>query len=168
LGITLSTTLIMATPPTGRIPAGTEVRVIRKYVECGLRKARYEKREDGSFVARVPGLRGVLASAASRRMCRVVLEEVIESWVISRGLRGLKIPVLDGIRVDFQKPRTDLERMLLEGLVGPSIEMTPAEWTRLREEAMTGVRRIRRQGPTPRRRPRASPPTPSPPAPRRT
>ena len=73
--------------------------MIREYVEQGLRKARYDKLEDGTFVAEVPGLRGVLATASSLERCRAQLAEVIEEWVLVRVSRGLKVPALDGIEV---------------------------------------------------------------------
>jgi len=68
-------------------------------VERGLRKARYDKLEDGTYVAEVPGLRGVLATARTLEQCRDRLSEVIEEWVLVRVARGLKVPALDGIEV---------------------------------------------------------------------
>jgi predicted RNase H-like HicB family nuclease len=73
--------------------------LIREYVERGLRKARYDKLEDGSFVAEVPGLRGVIAAAGTVEKCRAQLAEVIEEWVLVRVARGLKVPAIDGIEV---------------------------------------------------------------------
>jgi predicted RNase H-like HicB family nuclease len=73
--------------------------VIRKYVERGLRKARYDKLENGTFVAEVPGLRGVVATARSLEKCRVQLAEIIEEWVLVRVARGMRVPTLGGITV---------------------------------------------------------------------
>lgn len=73
--------------------------MIREYVERGLRKARYDKLEDGTFVAEVSGLRGVIATARTLEACRERLAEVIEEWVLVRVARGLKVPALDGIEV---------------------------------------------------------------------
>lgn len=73
--------------------------MISEYVECGLRKARYDMLEDGSSVAEVPGLGGVIATAKTIEMCRAQLAEVIEEWVLIRVARGLKVPTLDGIEV---------------------------------------------------------------------
>lgn len=73
--------------------------MISEYVECGLRKARYDKLEDGTFVAEVPGLRGVIATARTLEKCREQLAEVIEEWVLVRVARGMKVPTLDGIEV---------------------------------------------------------------------
>ncbi len=73
--------------------------MITEYVQCGLRKARYDKLEDGTFVAEVPGLRGVLSTGASLEECRENLGAVIEEWVLVRVSRGLKVPALGGIEV---------------------------------------------------------------------
>ena len=73
--------------------------MIRDYVERALRKARYDKMDDGTFVAEVAGLRGVLASAKSLERCRETLAEVVEEWVLVRVSRGLKVPSIDGIEV---------------------------------------------------------------------
>ena len=73
--------------------------MIREYVDRGLRRARYDKLEDGSFVGEVPELQGVLATAATLEECRNQLAEVIEEWVLVRVSRGLPVPVLDGVEV---------------------------------------------------------------------
>ncbi len=73
--------------------------MIREYIERALRKATYDKIEDGTFVGEVPGLQGVLANAATLEKCREQLAEVVEEWVLVRVARGLKVPSLGGIRV---------------------------------------------------------------------
>ena len=73
--------------------------MIREYVERGLGRARYDLLEDGSFVAEVPGLRGVVGTGRTLEQCRRVLAEVIEEWVLVRVARGLKVPALGGIEV---------------------------------------------------------------------
>lgn len=77
--------------------------MIREYVERGLRRARYDKLEDGTFVAEVPGLKGVLSTAPSLEECRERLGEVIEEWVLVRVAKGLKVPALDGIEITVTK-----------------------------------------------------------------
>lgn len=77
--------------------------MICEYVKCGLRKAQYDKLENGTFVAEVPGLRGVTATARTFEKCRNQLAEVIEEWVLVRVARGLKVPALDGIKVAIRR-----------------------------------------------------------------
>lgn len=69
------------------------------YIDRALRKAKYEALEDGTFVGTVPGLRGVLANAATLAACREQLAEVIESWVLFRGAKGMRVPPVDGVRI---------------------------------------------------------------------
>ena len=73
--------------------------MIREYLERALRRARYERLEDGSFAATVRGLRGVLATGPTLEVCRDHLAEVVEEWVLVRVARGLAVPPLDGIEV---------------------------------------------------------------------
>jgi len=73
--------------------------MIRRYLDEALRRAEYDKLEDGSFVAEVAGLQGVLASADTLEACRDQLAEVVEEWILVRVARGLAIPKLGGIEI---------------------------------------------------------------------
>ena len=75
--------------------------MISRYVEEALRRARYEKLEDGTFCGEVPPLRGVLATGETLEECRSQLAEVVEEWLLVRVAKGLSIPRLGkiGIRV---------------------------------------------------------------------
>ena len=66
--------------------------MIRPYLEHVLRRARYERLEDGTLVAQVRGLRGVIATAPTLEACRDRLAEVVEEWVLVRVARGLEVP----------------------------------------------------------------------------
>ena len=77
-----------------------------EYINRALRKAKYEMLEDGTFVATVPGLRGVLANAKTVEGCRDQLAEVIEGWVLVRIAHGLPVPPVDGVKVVASKVAT--------------------------------------------------------------
>ena len=77
--------------------------MIRQYVEEALRRARYEKLEDGTYYAEVPRLRGVLATAPTLEGCRNELAETIEEWVLVRVARGLDVPPFGKIVVRVKK-----------------------------------------------------------------
>ena len=47
-------------------------------------QAKYDTLEDGSYVATVPGLQGVIAIGDSLEECRSDLIEVIEEWIVAR------------------------------------------------------------------------------------
>jgi predicted RNase H-like HicB family nuclease len=67
-----------------------------EYIRAALKRAEYISLEDGTFAARVDGLRGVIATGPTVEECREDLIEVIEEWITIRLERGLDIPALDG------------------------------------------------------------------------
>lgn len=77
--------------------------MIRDYVDEALRRAKYDKLDDGTLYAEVPELRGVLASAETLEACRSQLAEVIEEWILVRVARGLDVPRLGNLEVRVQK-----------------------------------------------------------------
>ena len=71
-----------------------------EYIAGALRHAKYETLEDGTFMATVDGLRGVIAIGDTVEECREDLIQVIEGW-IALGLRmGHPIPSIDGHTID--------------------------------------------------------------------
>lgn len=71
-----------------------------EYIAAALRHAKYEALEDGTFMATVDGLRGVIAIGDTVEECREDLIQVIEGW-IGLGLRmGHPIPSIDGHAID--------------------------------------------------------------------
>ena len=67
-----------------------------EYIQAALRHARYESLEDGTYMATVEGLRGVIAVGDTIEECRDDLIGAIEGWV-ALGLRlGHAIPSIDG------------------------------------------------------------------------
>jgi predicted RNase H-like HicB family nuclease len=77
--------------------------MIREYVDRALRRAQYDKLDDGTFCAEVPALRGVLATGDTLEECRDQLAEVVEEWVLVRISRGLDVPPLDDIEVKVSR-----------------------------------------------------------------
>ncbi len=73
--------------------------MILAYVQQALARARYEKLEDGTYAAEVPGLQGVLGTGPTLEACRATLAEVVEEWVLVRVARGLSVPALGDITV---------------------------------------------------------------------
>lgn len=77
--------------------------MIRQYVEEALKRARYDKLQDGIFCAEVPRLRGVLATGETLEECRNQLAEVVEEWVLIRVAKGLAVPPLGKVEVKVRK-----------------------------------------------------------------
>ena len=73
--------------------------MIVAYIDRALRRATYDRLEDGTFVAEVPGLQGVLACGETLESCRDELAEVVEGWVLFRVANGMDVPELDGVTV---------------------------------------------------------------------
>jgi predicted RNase H-like HicB family nuclease len=71
-----------------------------EYIQAALRHAKYETLEDGTYMATVEGLRGVIAVGDTVEDCRDDLIGAIEGWVVL-GLRlGHAIPSIDGHAID--------------------------------------------------------------------
>jgi predicted RNase H-like HicB family nuclease len=77
--------------------------MISKYVEKARERARYDKLEDGTYCATVPGLRGVVALGRGREQCRREFAEVVEEWVLVRVARGLPLPRLGGVVIKVRR-----------------------------------------------------------------
>ena len=67
-----------------------------EYIRAALMQAEYDTLEDGSYVATVPGLLGVIAVGDALEECRMDLIEVIEEWIVARLQWGHPIPPIGG------------------------------------------------------------------------
>ena len=66
--------------------------MIKNFIQIALRKAQYEKLEDGSYCGTIPGFRGVLAGAKTLGGCKKELAEVLEEWILVKTSRGQIVP----------------------------------------------------------------------------
>ena len=74
-----------------------------EYIQAALDRAEYDTLEDGSFVATVTGLQGVIAVGYSFEECRKDLIEVIEEWIVARIQWGYPIPPIAGHTIESSK-----------------------------------------------------------------
>jgi predicted RNase H-like HicB family nuclease len=74
-----------------------------EYIQAALDRAEYDTLEDGSFVATVSGLQGVIAVGDSFEECRKDLIEVIEEWIVARIQWGYPIPPISGHTIESSK-----------------------------------------------------------------
>ena len=74
-----------------------------EYIQAALDRAEYDTLEDGSFVATVTGLQGVIAVGNSFEECRKDLIEVIEEWIVARIPWGYPIPPIAGHTIESSK-----------------------------------------------------------------
>ncbi len=66
-------------------------------------QAEYDTLEDGSYVATVPRLQGVIAVGDSLEECRTDLIEVIEEWIVARLQWGYPVPPIGGHAIASSK-----------------------------------------------------------------
>lgn len=71
-----------------------------EYIQAALRLAKYDTLEDGSYMATVAGLRGVIATGDTIEECREDLIGVIEGWIALRLKMGDSIPPIDGVTIE--------------------------------------------------------------------
>jgi predicted RNase H-like HicB family nuclease len=74
-----------------------------EYIQAALMQAEYDTLEDGSYVATVPGLQGVIAVGDSLEECRSDLIEVIEEWIVARLQWGYPVPPIGGHTISSSK-----------------------------------------------------------------
>lgn len=70
-----------------------------RYLHAAMRRATYEKLDDGTYYGSIPGFQGVWANASTLEECRDELEEVLEGWILFRVASHLELPAPDGIRI---------------------------------------------------------------------
>jgi predicted RNase H-like HicB family nuclease len=92
-----------------------------EYIGAALRRAKYELLENGTYMATVEGLRGVLATGETIEKCREDLFEAIEEWIVIRLQRGLTIPDLDGQAIGISKRRLTLPEITCEPRISKSL-----------------------------------------------
>ena len=68
--------------------------MVSQYVAAASDRAQSRFVDDGTFVATVRGLRGVVATGPTLEACRRELAEVIEEWILVRVARGMDVPPL--------------------------------------------------------------------------
>jgi predicted RNase H-like HicB family nuclease len=71
-----------------------------EYIQAALKHAKYETIEDGTYMATVEGLRGVIAIGDTVEECREDLIGVIEGWIALRLRMGDTIPAIDGVTIE--------------------------------------------------------------------
>lgn len=67
--------------------------MLTQYIQAAMRRAKYEILDGNEgFYGEIPGFVGVWASAATLEDCRDELSEALETWLLFRVSRGLKVP----------------------------------------------------------------------------
>ena len=71
--------------------------ILTAFVETAMYEAGYKMLEDGTFFGEIPSCPGVWANEKTLELCRDVLREVLEEWLILKLRDGDLIPTIGGI-----------------------------------------------------------------------
>ena len=71
--------------------------ILTAFVETAMHEARYKMLADGPFFGEIPSCPGVWANEKTLELCRDVLREVLEEWLILKLRDGDLIPTIGGI-----------------------------------------------------------------------
>lgn len=76
--------------------------MVTRYINEAMRRAEFKRLDDGSWFGEIPGLSGVWANETSSRQCRIVLQEVLEEWLVLKLRDGDTIPNLGRVKLIVQ------------------------------------------------------------------
>lgn len=80
--------------------------MIVEYIQEALKHATYEMIDDEDpYYGEIPQLKGVWASGKTLEECRQNLVDVLDSWLVVRLRKGLRIPSLGKIKVEALKTK---------------------------------------------------------------
>ena len=74
--------------------------MLSEYIRAGMKSARYEVLDDGTFYGEISGLDGVYADADSLEACREELRSALEDWIVFSLRNGAALPPIRGISLD--------------------------------------------------------------------
>lgn len=75
-----------------------------EYITKAMRKALYEKLEDGTYSGKIPQCPGVIAFGETLYQCQEELRSVLEGWLIVKIRHGDRLPVMGGINLNNKMP----------------------------------------------------------------
>jgi predicted RNase H-like HicB family nuclease len=75
-----------------------------EYITQAMRKAVYEKLEDGTYSGKIRQCPGVIAFGETLYQCQEELRSVLEGWLIVKIRHGDKLPVMGGINLNNKMP----------------------------------------------------------------
>lgn len=77
--------------------------IVEAYIFAALKRAAVETLPDGTLVATIPALPGLIAYGADQHECARTLYGLIEETVRTWLAKGYEVPVLDGIDLNAEK-----------------------------------------------------------------
>lgn len=86
-----------------------------EYINNSMRKAVYDKLEDGSFSGKIPQCPGVIAFGETLYQCEQELKSSLEGWLIVKIRHGDKLPVIGRINLNEKIPAFPGEAVAVHG-----------------------------------------------------
>ncbi len=83
--------------------------ILSEYVAQAMAQAQYDKLEDGTFSARIPPCKGVVAFAATLRDCENELRSTLEDWILVGLKLGHPLPVISGLDLNREPTREPVD-----------------------------------------------------------
>ena len=71
--------------------------MLTEYIDAAMRRAVYEKLDDGYYYGEIPGVWGVYAHEKTLVDTQRELKSVLEDWILIGLRKGEQLPILDGI-----------------------------------------------------------------------
>lgn len=85
--------------------------ILSEYVEKVMAQAVYDKLEDGTFAGRIPPCKGVVAFGKTLRECEDELHSTLEDWILVGLKLGHPLPVIEGIDLNREPARGQVDAM---------------------------------------------------------
>ena len=76
--------------------------MLSEFISKQLKRATYEKLDDGTYFGEIPSLRGVWGNTKSLEACRHELQAALEDWLLFKVRDGDAIP---GLRIPARRGR---------------------------------------------------------------
>ena len=85
--------------------------ILSQYIESAMSQATYDKLEDGTFVARIPSCKGVIAFASTLRECDRQLRSILEDWILVGLKLGHTLPIVNNIDLNKEPIREPVDTL---------------------------------------------------------
>ena len=77
--------------------------MLSEYIEKAMARARFERLEDGTYYAEIPGFPGLWASGQTPEECAQDLRGALEGWILLSVADHTPLPELDGFTLEVGK-----------------------------------------------------------------
>jgi predicted RNase H-like HicB family nuclease len=73
--------------------------MLTRYIQAAMGSASYKVMEDGTYFGEITGLPGIWANEATVEECRIVLQEVLEDWLLLKLRDNDPIPQIGNVNL---------------------------------------------------------------------